>query len=57
MGYRFVAVLTEADRGPKVEAMEAMGAEVHVHASIAAPPVEVDGVEDDEDDDADAVGD
>ncbi len=27
-GYRFVAVMTEADRGPKVEAMEATGAEV-----------------------------
>ena len=27
-GYRFVAVMTEADRGPKSEAMEAMGAEV-----------------------------
>ncbi len=27
-GYRFVSVMTEADRGPKTEAMEAMGAEV-----------------------------
>lgn len=27
-GYRFVAVMTEIDRGPKTETMEAMGAEV-----------------------------
>ena len=27
-GYRFVAVMTEADRGPKTETMEAMGTEV-----------------------------
>jgi cysteine synthase len=28
LGYRFIAVMTEADRGPKSEAMEAMGGEV-----------------------------
>ncbi len=30
LGYRFVAVMSEADRGPKTETMEAMGTEVEL---------------------------
>ena len=35
-GYRFVAVMSEADRGPKVDTMEAMGAEVVLAAADRA---------------------